>query len=113
MIEPNEHPQPLSTAQAGKATIRESLSRDELRAFVQAWARRLARGDYHLAADLEQDIYLAALRSAPSDEAVWRPWIRRVGMNRLNGLMRIRSRHSATDTDYGNLAAPGGDPSER
>ena len=60
----------------------------ELQRYVRGLARHLVRGDQHLAEDLAQDAFMAALQSAPRDEGAMRAWLGGILRNSLNNRRR-------------------------
>src|SRR5215470_7729444 len=64
--------------------------------FVRAMARAALRGDAECE-DLEQDVWQAALSSAPPDPARQRPWLAGVVRRRAADLFRRRSRREARE----------------
>lgn len=59
---------------------------DELRSYVRGISRSLARGDRHLAEDLEQETFVAALQSRPRDPQAVRAWLRAITKNCLRNI---------------------------
>lgn len=59
---------------------------DELRSYVRGISRSLARGDLHLAEDLEQETFVAALQSRPRDPQAMRAWLRAITKNCLRNI---------------------------
>ena len=66
----------------------------------EEWLRRVARGitdDQHLAEDIVQSAYLAAMRSPPRDPARRRAWLRTVVKNFARLSYRESSRRTARE----------------
>lgn len=59
---------------------------EELRSYVRGISRALARGDRHLAEDLEQETFVAALQGRPRDPRATRAWLRGITRNCLRSL---------------------------
>lgn len=59
---------------------------DEMRSYVRGLTRSLARGDRHLADDLEQETFVAALQNRPRDPEATRAWLRAIAKNCLRNV---------------------------
>ncbi|MEM1451622.1 MAG: sigma-70 family RNA polymerase sigma factor [Planctomycetota bacterium] len=73
---------------------------ERLRRHTRSLARSIARGDEHLADDLEQATLLVALQSRPRSEDSLRPWLLSICVNTLRrGLRRNRTLGEPNDEE--------------
>lgn len=87
----------------------------ETRAFVRSVARALARGDDHLADEVEQETLLAALTHRPRDPGARRGWLRTIALNSLRTIKGRAGRGPRLvrwEEGYG-VAARSEDPADR
>lgn len=69
---------------------------EELQSYVRGISRALARGDRHLADDLEQETFVAALQGRPRDPRATRAWLRGITRNCLRNLRSRTGRRPAS-----------------
>ncbi len=86
---------------------------DEMRAYVRGISRHLARGDRHLAEDIEQETFIVALQHRPRDPKAARAWLWSVARSCLSAVTGRASRRPRTVAFMDEAHAQvGGDPAE-
>lgn len=86
---------------------------DEMRAYVRGISRHLARGDRHLAEDIEQETFIVALQHRPRDPKAARAWLWSVARSCLSAVTGRASRRPRVVAFADEAHAQvGGDPAE-